>query len=219
MHRPVLVTPPEMAPVSLTEAKAHLRVEVDDDDALIEGLVKAATEHLDGWTGILGRCLVEQEWRHDFDAFARCLALPLGPVISITSITWRRPDGTLSTVASSNFSLVTDSGGRTRVRFKDGFALPTDLHESRAIAVTYKAGYETIPEVPAVPPGDGDPPDPPGSPAVPAKTTVPDPLKVAIMLMAGNWYEQREAVVIGTISSVLPMGVTALIAPYRRVGV
>uniref|UniRef100_UPI002AFFC390 head-tail connector protein n=1 Tax=Hoeflea sp. TaxID=1940281 RepID=UPI002AFFC390 len=86
MHRPVLVTPPAILPVSLAEARLHLRVDEDADDTLITSLIGAAVDHLDGWTGILGQCLVEQEWRQDFDAFASCLSLPLGPVTSITSV-------------------------------------------------------------------------------------------------------------------------------------
>jgi uncharacterized phiE125 gp8 family phage protein len=48
---------------------------------------------------------------------------------------------------------------------------------------------------------------------------VPAPLKVAIMLIAANWYENREAVNVGNITSEMPMGVAALIAPYSRVGI
>lgn len=218
MHRPVLISPPERPPVTLDEAKAHMRVDYDDDDALIEGLVRAATEHLDGWTGILGRCLVEQTWRQDFDRFERELCLPLGPVISIVTVSWRNEAGQVSTVSPSLYDLRTDAGGRSLVRFDNSYVFPMGLHESRAVAVSYRAGYVTIPEVPAVGPGPGDPPDPPGSPAVPEQSTVPDPLKVAILLLAGHWYQNREAAVPDAIN-VLPLAVGALVTPYRRVGV
>lgn len=212
MNRPVIVTPPAIMPVSLVEAKAHLRVDFADDDALIGSLIEAATDHLDGWTGVLGRCLVEQEWRQDFDAFGSCLHLPLGPVISISSVTVGG-----DTVDPSAYSLKVDAGGRSVVTFGNVLA-------SGATSVVYKAGYATIPEVPEVPavePGEGDPPDPPGSPAVPAipaQSTVPPALKAAILLMVGHWYQSREAATDGAMS-VLPMAVDALVAPYRRVGV
>lgn len=205
MHRPVLISPPERLPVALAEAKAHMRVDYDDDDALIEGLVRAATEHLDGWTGILGRCLVEQSWRQDFDRFERELCLPLGPVISIVTVTWRNAAGTLATVSPSAFDLRTDAGGRSLVRFDAGFVFPSGLHESRAVAVTYRAGYETIPAQE-------------GPPIVPAKVTVPEPLRVAILLLAGHWYQNREASIPVAINE-LPFAVDALVTPYRRVGV
>lgn len=202
MHRPVLVTPPAITPVSLAEAKLHLRVDHSDEDTLIEGLIRAATEYLDGWTGILGQCLVEQTWRQDFDALASCLPLPLGPVLSITSVT---VDG--SPIDSSAYVLRSDSGGRTYVEF-DGVTV------SGPVSVTYQAGYETTPEVPEVP-GDGE--EDPSTPAVPAKSTVPEPLKVAILLLAGHWYQNREATTEAGVN-MLPFAVDALIAPYRRIG-
>lgn len=203
MHRPVLVTAPAMLPVSLVEAKLHLRVDHNDDDALIEGLVRAATEHFDGWTGILGRCLVEQEWSQTFDGFAPELPLLLGPVISISSVTVGS-----EAIDSGSYSLKVDSGGNSRV-VVDG------VSASGETSVVYKAGYATIPEVPAVP-GDGE--EDPGTPAIPAKSTVPDPLKVAILLLVGHWYQNREASITTAINE-LPFAANALIAPYRRVGV
>ena len=203
MHRPVLTSPPDLPVVPLAEAKAHLRVDHDDDDVLIAGLVRAATEHLDGWAGVLGRCLVEQTWRQDFDAFAPCLSLPLGPVISITSVTVGG-----EAIDGGSYSLMTDAGGQARVVFEG-------VSASGATSIVYMAGYETIPEVPAVP-GDGE--GNPGAPAIPAHSTVPEPIKVAIMLLVGHWYQSREAATSASIDK-LPFAVNALIAPFRRVGV
>lgn len=207
MNRPVLVTPPAILPVSLLEAKAHLRVDFTDDDSLIKGLIEAATGHLDGWTGILGPCLVEQTWAETFNGGA--CALGLGPVIEIVSV-----EAGGEVVDPSLYGLRTDAGGRSYVDF-----VGTGL-----VTVTYTAGYATIPEVPEVPavePVEGDPPDPPGSPAVPAipaQSTVPPALKAAILLLVGHWYHNREAATDGAMS-VLPMAVDALVSPYRRVGV
>lgn len=203
MNRPVLITPPAITPVSLPEAKAHLRVDFTDDDTLIEGLIRAATEHLDGWTGILGRCLVEQEWSQTFDGFARELPLSLTPVISISSVTVGS-----EAIDSGSYSLKVDSGGNSRV-VVDG------VSASGETSVVYKAGYATIPEVPAVP---GEDENDPGTPAIPAKSTVPDPLKVAILLLVGHLYNNREATTSVSISQ-LPFAVNSLIAPYRRIGV
>lgn len=59
---PVLVTAPVATAISLAEAKAHLRIDHADDDAMIEALIAAATAHLDGWRGVLGRCIMSQTW-------------------------------------------------------------------------------------------------------------------------------------------------------------
>lgn len=43
-----------------------------------------------------------------------------------------------------------------------------------------------------------------------------DDLVTAMLLIIGTWYGNRESVVVGSISSELPMGVKALIEPYRH---
>lgn len=192
MLRPVRVTPPAILPVSLAEAKLHLRIEPDVtlENTLVTGLIGAATDHLDGWTGLLGRCLVEQEWRQDFDAFGSCLSLPLGPVISISSVT---AGG--DTVDPASYSLKTDAGGRSRVEFNG-------VSVSGPVSVTYKAGYANTNDDPAA-------------------NTVPPAIKIAIMLLVGAWYENREETAIGVSVAGLPSSVAAhaLLAPYRRIGI
>lgn len=191
MHAPVRTVTPATTPVSLSEVKAHCRVDDNSSDSVLAGLLAAAVDHLDGWTGVLGRCLVTQTWRQDFDGFERCMRLPLGPVASITSVTSRNAAGQLATVNSGDYSLKTDALG-SYVRFKDGFDFPTDLNETSAVSVTYVAGT--------------------------AAADVPAAIKAAIMLLVSHWNEHREAAIEGSVAE-LPMGVAALIAPYRRVGV
>lgn len=58
------VAPAEM-PVTLAQVKDHLRVMHSDHDGMIDSMIMGGTEYLDGWTGILGRCLVTQTWEQD----------------------------------------------------------------------------------------------------------------------------------------------------------
>lgn len=195
MYAPTLIVAPAIRPVTVDEAKTHLRVDYAEEDDLIGTFIDAASAHLDGWSGLLGRALVEQTWKQEFDCFERCLRLSLAPVISIESVTWRDADGQISTVADTNYLLRTDASG-SYVRFDDGYTFPTGLHESAAVAVTYVAGYPNT---------EGDTP----------ASTVPAALKAAILLMVAHWFNNREAVSADGLSEV-PASAHALIAPYRR---
>ena len=62
---PYLVTPPAILPVDLADMKAHLRAVHDDDDAMIDSLIAGAVAMLDGWGGVLGRCIMPQTWAVD----------------------------------------------------------------------------------------------------------------------------------------------------------
>lgn len=192
MHRPVLVTAPSTTTVTTAEAKAHLRVDHSTEDTLIGSLVQAATDHLDGYSGILGRCLVTQTWRQDFDSFERTMRLPL-LAAGITSAIYVDDNAAETTITSTNYELQADDLG-SFVRFIDDYAFPSGLAETRALRVTFTAGYG-------------------------AASAVPASIKAAILLLVGHWYFNREAVVVGIAPAELPMAVTALLAPYRRVGV
>lgn len=161
MLAPVLVTAPEITPISLADVKKDLRVEHTDDDDQITALIAAAVGYLDGYTGILGRCLVEQTWRQEFEAFAPCLPLPLAPLMSVESVEYDDDSGSPVTVPHTDYTSVVDGGGRASVKFSSG------VTASGAVRITYKAGY----------------------PTVDSKSTAPDALKIAIVVhVKMNYY-------------------------------
>ena len=59
-----LVAAPAAMPVTLADAKAHLRVTSDAEDDMITGLIAAATHYLERDTG---QALIDQQWRAWFD--------------------------------------------------------------------------------------------------------------------------------------------------------
>lgn len=193
MYRPVLVTAPAIKPITLTEAKAWLDISYTDKDTVISGLIAAATAHLDGWAGILGRCLCEQTWRQDYDRFNRCLRIPLAPVISITSVKYDDADDVEQTIDPQYYSLLTDDLG-PYVKFLDTYSFAS-LHDERpAVRVTYLAGY----------------------PTVAGAWTGPDDIKHAIALLVRHWFDNPTAVVVGVPAQKMPLAVDALLAKYER---
>lgn len=66
MYALTLLTPPGGEPLSLQEAKLHLKVDVPDDDSYIADLIVAARMHMEAE---LGRAIVSSTWRMDFDRF------------------------------------------------------------------------------------------------------------------------------------------------------
>lgn len=190
MIAPSLITGPTEPPVSLAEAKAHLRVDFTDDDTLISALVDAATAHIDGHTGILARALVTQTWRQDFCDWPgdRVLRLPLAPVASVESVKYFDAANVETTVSESgNYALLEDARG-PYIKFTSDFAAPA-LYDERddRIRVTFVAGY-------------GDPSD------------VPAAIRAAVLLIVGDLYKNRDA------GETAPnAAATALLTPYRRV--
>tara|TARA_R110002049_G_scaffold23545_10_gene83652 strand:- start:40193 stop:40765 length:573 start_codon:yes stop_codon:yes gene_type:complete len=187
---PVLVAPPLASPVPTPEMKTHLRIDFADDDDHIEGLIAAATAHLDGYDGILGRCLITQTWAISLEGWPWCtFRLPF-PQVSSVVLKFLDASGVEQEVDASDYQVVEMPLG-TEVRFNAGFERPQLFDQNvTPVTATMVAGY-----------GGAD--------------AVPPPIKTAIMMMAAHWYEKREAASGG---SEMPFGVNALIAPYRRVG-
>ncbi|MEH6727888.1 MAG: head-tail connector protein [Hyphomicrobiales bacterium] len=195
MIRPTLVSAPASPIVSLADLKDHCRaVDFDDDDALLQGFELAAVALLDGWGGLLGRCLVSQTWRAGFAGWdaLRCMPMPFGDTLSV-AVTYFDADNVEQTVSGTLYSVVETEQG-TVVRFTDSFTSPT-LYSDRAdpVRVAQTCGFAT-------------------------SDAVPKPLVMAIKMMVAHWYENREAVVVGASAEEFPFGVAMLIAPYRRVG-
>jgi uncharacterized phiE125 gp8 family phage protein len=197
MLAPVRVAPPDITPVSLADVKAQLRVDHTDDDAMIGALLMAATERFDGWTGTLGRSLVEQTWRQEFACFAGCLRLPLAPVLSVESITYFDGENAQQTIDASVYALFSDARG-PYVGLKPDQSWPGNYARRDAISVTFKAGYVTTP-------AQGE---------TPARSTVPEPIKLAIILQVKLNYDPLQP----PVRESYGRAIDALVAPFRRVG-
>lgn len=132
------------------EAKDHLRMTSDAEDAAIEDWIKSAREYLDGPTGILGRALFTQTWELVLDSFpcAEVICLPLPPLQSVTSITYLDPDGASQTLSTDVYG-VDDSGVEGVIFRKSGQSWPATLCQRGAVVVRFVAGYgDTAADIP-----------------------------------------------------------------------
>jgi hypothetical protein len=71
-----LTTAPTAEPILLAEAKARLRIDVDDEDALLTALIAAARMFVEKTLGV---ALITQSWSYflDFWPAAGCITLPI----------------------------------------------------------------------------------------------------------------------------------------------
>ena len=102
------LSPPSAEPLSLAEAKLHLRVDADitEEDGLIAALIVTARQQAEHRTG---RALVSQQWRLGLDQFPDdSLELPKPKLVSVQSVTYLDSNGTRQTLAGGDYEVITD---------------------------------------------------------------------------------------------------------------
>ncbi|WP_378943684.1 head-tail connector protein [Mesorhizobium sp. ANAO-SY3R2] len=177
---------PAVEPVTLVDAKAHLRITHSSEDALIGGLIRAAREDVERTTGM---ALIDQTWRLVLDDWPadNCVDLTRHPIRQIVSVTTFGSEGEASVVNPADYQL-------------DSLSRPARLHFARAqerlramngVEIDFRAGF-------------GE-----------AGTDVPDLLKRAILLLVAHWYEFRAGFGPDEQPVSYPGGYDRLLAGYR----
>jgi len=141
-----LITPPASEPVSLDEAKAYLRIDTNDEDALISGLIAAAREYCESFQN---RAYITQTWELSFDDFPNMpLKLPRPPLVSVESVKVIDTTGAEITLDTSDYIVDTDSEPG-RIAFASGKCWPSvELSPVNAVKIRYTAGYDDAQKVP-----------------------------------------------------------------------
>lgn len=133
-------TPPATEPVTLARAKTWLKVETDDEDALITALIGSARARAEWHTG---RAFVTQGWTLWLDRPGDCIALPLPPLVSVASVTLYDADDAAHVLATDQYRV--DVPG-ARVIFP---GVHPGLRARNAAAIAFTAGYGDAADVPA----------------------------------------------------------------------
>lgn len=147
-----LVTAPSEPPVTRDMVKAHLRVEHDDDDDLIDLYIAAETSYAEDFTG---RAFVTQTWDYFQDAFPgecepQIIELPLGKVTSVSAVYYLDADGAEQTLDAGIYD--TDlASERARISLTDGASWPSTYDGLNGVRVRFTAGTEDTGVSPATP--------------------------------------------------------------------
>jgi uncharacterized phiE125 gp8 family phage protein len=206
------IVPPAGYPVSLADAKAHLRRDGSDDDAYISALIAVATGMVES---AIQRRLMTQTLEWVLQSWRPQLVLPVAPVQSITSITYidttntpqtleldpNAPAGPAVTILTQANKVLVPSYGRIWPLLY--WVAP------EPIVIRFVAGYADA--------ADDDAPGPAaaGDEAADPNAAVPVELCHLIKLMVAHMYENREPAVLGnTVPQKLPF-FDALLDPFR----
>jgi len=112
---------PAAEPVTLAEAKAHLRVDSSDEDALIAAMISAAREAAEHETG---RTFVSTPWRLTLDQFPTSIALPMPRVTAVTQIHYVDGDGITQALNPAGYQLIADSEYEAWIEPAYGYSWP-----------------------------------------------------------------------------------------------
>lgn len=184
-----LITAPAVEPITMAEAREHLRVDHTDDDTMIALYISAARANAEAFLGI---ALVAQTWELTLDAFpADEIEITLAPLIEVTSVIYLDLNGDEQTLNASEYT-VDLASVPGRIAFVTSWPSTDDV--INAVRVRFIVGHSV-----------DSPLD---------LTDIPD-IKAGILLTIGTLYANRETVVAGTTAVQLPWGVEALLRPHR----
>ena len=200
---------PANEPVSIDQAKLHLRIDFDTDDDLLIAYITAARQYVEK---VMQRSIYNRQMRLTLDFFpvpgwqtsvgaseqaymawyfrALAIRLPKPAVASITAVSYRGDDGEMHTLDPSTYvaDLISEPA---RIMPAPGFTWPYQTnYVPGSVVIDYVSGTY----------GDGAEVD-----------TCPQTIKIAILLLIGHWYANREAVSDATMTNI-PLGVDSLLA-------
>lgn len=150
-------------PVQIEEAKQHLRLDGDDEDDFVDGLIVTARKYVEQvtWRQLL---TATYEWK--IDRLCGVLYVPRPQLQSVESFQYVDANGTTQTLNSSLYTVDTaQTPGRILPAYNQTW--PSTRGHVQDITITFQAGY-------------GD-----------APADVPQPIRHAMLVLIGHLYENR----------------------------
>jgi len=185
-----MTSPPASEPVTVADAKAHLRIDGSEEDVLIASLLLTSRLHIET---ALSLALVTQSWTLKLDCWppGRDVELPLSPLRSVDEVRIKDASGVAVVVSAESY--LVDLAARPARLVWNNVTPPIPRVAVNGIEIDLTAGFGA----------DGD--------------SVPAPLKHAILMLAAHWYEHRDPQEIGGEGARIPDAVGELINPFRTI--
>lgn len=162
----VLKTPPVLEPVGLDEVKAHSRIDLNDDDLLIQDKILAVRAMVELVYDI---AIMTQTWTMYLDFMPMdCIEIFKRPVQSVTSVKYLDGAGVAQTVSPALYWTDLNARPPRIVKALDS-SWPYVQPRPSAVAVEFVAGY-------------GD-----------KREHVPAHLRTYLLIKTADFYEQRES--------------------------
>jgi uncharacterized phiE125 gp8 family phage protein len=181
--------PPGFPIFTIEEAKRHLRIEDEEQDQVLDQILAAVNARLDGPAAI-GVLPIARRNFVGLGPMAPAVRCEAGPDAALVKVEAMRAGAYVDVSAAYTLREARDM--TCLVRLKTGEALPQADVDEEAMRITLACGYAAD------------------------AAAVPAPIKQAALLMTAHWFENRGAAAFGGGFGELPMGVMALLRPYRR---
>jgi uncharacterized phiE125 gp8 family phage protein len=190
--RLTLLTGPAAEPLVLDDARAHLRIDGEDEDALLGSLITTSRMHVEA---ALGMALITQQWRWQADCWPKggVVELMTRPLQGVTEVRVHDEAGLAQVVDAGDYIVdgVGQSAGHAARVVSKSARWPEPGLSVGGIHIDFTAGFGDTP---------GD---------------VPEQIRQALRLLVAHWYEVRNPVHIGSMATRVPETVSELLMPFR----
>lgn len=186
----VLTSGPAVEPVTVADAKTHMRIDASAEDVLLGSLILTSRLHIEA---ALGLALINQAWMLVLDRWPGdgIVEIPIAPLQAITAVRVRDTAGTPVVVQSTSYLI--DIASKPPRLVWNNAAPPVPGRFANGLEIDLSAGFGA------------------------SAASVPAPLKHAILMLTAHWYEYRDPIEIGSTTARIPDAVTDLIQPFRKI--
>ncbi|HEV8445450.1 MAG TPA: hypothetical protein VGQ44_01475 [Gemmatimonadaceae bacterium] len=194
-----VITPPVGEPLTLDEAKAHVKVDGPESDAELTRWISAARLDVEVYTS---RACLTQNVDVTLSRFPwarRAIEIPIAPLQRVTGIDYLNASGDIIDLDPTLYAFDAPQGpyaapGRVMLAYGQyAWPYPPAMEVLNGVTIHCVVGY-------------GD-----------TGVAVPAALTAAMLLLIANWWLNREAgAIIRGSADVLPYGVDRLLQPFRQ---